>query len=236
MSQSLPSAPRVELRATSGALREATLARADAAVLMLPAAEARAALASLPHPDLWRQLYRAGRRAEPQPVLTRTTAEQARDPRRRRLRQAGGQRLPASATRRPAAARGAETRCLGARAACSRTADGPGSRGARGARERGARDGRTHAGAPLDAPAWQRPAPRAGRGRRARPGRDRRGGRGQSPCPLARDAAAQRARCRGLPAGPSYARNARRLGFPLLRRAQPQPPGCRRLPRSFTRQ
>ena len=70
MSQSLPSAPRVELRATSGALREATLARADAAVLMLPAAEARAALESLPHPDLWRQLYRAGRRAEPQPVLT----------------------------------------------------------------------------------------------------------------------------------------------------------------------
>jgi leucyl aminopeptidase len=69
VSQSLPPPSRVELRAASDALREATLARADAAVVMLPASEARSAIAKLPNAALWQRLYQAGRRAETAPVL-----------------------------------------------------------------------------------------------------------------------------------------------------------------------
>ena len=69
MSQSLPQASRVQLRTGPDALREATFARADAAVLVLPAAEARAALKKLPNPALWQRLFEAGRRTEPAPVL-----------------------------------------------------------------------------------------------------------------------------------------------------------------------
>ena len=69
MSQSLPQASRVRLRSGADALREATLARADAAVVMLPAAEARGALAKLPHAPLWQRLYQAGRRVEAAPLL-----------------------------------------------------------------------------------------------------------------------------------------------------------------------
>jgi leucyl aminopeptidase len=59
----------VRLRSGADALREATLARADAAVVMLPAAEARGALAKLPHAPLWQRLYQAGRRVEAAPLL-----------------------------------------------------------------------------------------------------------------------------------------------------------------------
>src|SRR6185295_5438309 len=69
VSQSLPEAPRVRLHAASDALRDATLARADAAVLMLPVAEARSAIAKLPQAALWQRLYQADRRAVPAPVL-----------------------------------------------------------------------------------------------------------------------------------------------------------------------
>src|SRR5262245_42309546 len=69
VSQSLPEAPRVELRSMAPTLRESTLARADAAVLVLPASEARAALARLPNSGLWRSLYGASLRADPEPVL-----------------------------------------------------------------------------------------------------------------------------------------------------------------------
>jgi leucyl aminopeptidase len=69
VSQSLPEAPHVDLRSIAATLRESTLARADAAVLVLPAGEARAALSKLPHSGLWQPLYRAGARADPEPVL-----------------------------------------------------------------------------------------------------------------------------------------------------------------------
>ena len=69
MSQSLPQASRVRLRSGAHALREATLARADAAVVMLPAADARGALAKLPHAALWQRRYQAGRRVEAAPLL-----------------------------------------------------------------------------------------------------------------------------------------------------------------------
>jgi leucyl aminopeptidase len=69
VSQSLPEAPRVDLRNVAAALKEDTLARADGAVLVLPASEARAALARLPYSGLWQPLYRAGLRADPDPVL-----------------------------------------------------------------------------------------------------------------------------------------------------------------------
>ena len=70
MSQSLPEAPRIRLRAASDALRDATLARADAGVILLPAAEARAALAKLPQAALWQRLYQANRRTVPAPILS----------------------------------------------------------------------------------------------------------------------------------------------------------------------
>jgi len=70
VSQSLPEAPRIRLRAASDALRDATLARADAGVILLPAAEARAALAKLPQATLWQRLYQANRRAVPAPILS----------------------------------------------------------------------------------------------------------------------------------------------------------------------
>jgi len=70
VSQSLPEAPRIRLRAASDALRDATLARADAGVILLPAAEARAALAKLPQAALWQRLYQANRRAVPAPILS----------------------------------------------------------------------------------------------------------------------------------------------------------------------
>jgi leucyl aminopeptidase len=69
VSQSLPPASRITLRAIDGALREASLARADAAVVVLPAADAEDAVSKLPHPAPWRSLYRAARRANPDPLL-----------------------------------------------------------------------------------------------------------------------------------------------------------------------
>src|SRR4026209_2434120 len=77
VSQSLPEAPRIRLRAASDALREATPARADAGVILLPAAEARAALAKLPQAALWQRLYQANRRAGPPPHLSSHPADRA---------------------------------------------------------------------------------------------------------------------------------------------------------------
>jgi leucyl aminopeptidase len=70
VSQFLPEAPRVRLRAASGTLSETALSRVDAAVLMLPVEEAARAIAKLPHAALWQRLYQADRRAVPAPILS----------------------------------------------------------------------------------------------------------------------------------------------------------------------
>ena len=92
MSQLLPHAPRVELRAGAAALHDRILAAADAAVILLPATDAQARLASLPRPELWRTLYRSGKRASADPILS------ARLPNARSTLVAVGFVKPASST------------------------------------------------------------------------------------------------------------------------------------------
>jgi len=65
----LPPESNVAVRRRPGAAGAAVLARADAAAFVVAERDAAAALAALPHADLWRALYRSASRAAKAPLL-----------------------------------------------------------------------------------------------------------------------------------------------------------------------
>jgi len=69
VSRLLPPELKVDVRARSGHPTPAGLARADAIVVVLDGSDPERALARLPEAELWRKLYRAGRRGTPLPLL-----------------------------------------------------------------------------------------------------------------------------------------------------------------------
>ena len=69
MADLLPPASRVTVRAGAGRLDAASLARVDAAIVVIDSADAPAALARLPMASLWQRQYRAARKDGDPPVL-----------------------------------------------------------------------------------------------------------------------------------------------------------------------
>ena len=69
MADLLPPASRVTVRAGAARLDAASLARVDAAIVVIDAADAPAALARLPMASLWQRQYRAARKDGDPPVL-----------------------------------------------------------------------------------------------------------------------------------------------------------------------
>ena len=69
MSHILPPASKVDVLRAAAVPSEATLARADAAAFVLPAAEPEKSLAALPHAELWQALHQHARRSSKTPLL-----------------------------------------------------------------------------------------------------------------------------------------------------------------------
>ncbi|RPI12226.1 MAG: leucyl aminopeptidase family protein [Lysobacterales bacterium] len=69
VSHILPPASKVDVLRTAAVPSETTLARADAAAFVLPAAEPEKSLAALPHAQLWQALHRRARGSSKTPLL-----------------------------------------------------------------------------------------------------------------------------------------------------------------------
>jgi leucyl aminopeptidase len=69
VSRLLPPELKIDVRARSGLPTTAGHARADAVIVLLEGSDPERALARLPEAELWRKLYRAGRRGTPLPPL-----------------------------------------------------------------------------------------------------------------------------------------------------------------------
>ena len=69
MAQLLPPESTIEIRGRKGAPDEASLARVDGALFVLPDDDKEHALARLPHASLWATLYRNAKRSSKSPVL-----------------------------------------------------------------------------------------------------------------------------------------------------------------------
>jgi leucyl aminopeptidase len=70
MAHKLPPEPNIEIRCRQYTATESSLARADAAIFILEKSRCSELLATLPHPGLWRALYRAAVEASASPILT----------------------------------------------------------------------------------------------------------------------------------------------------------------------
>ena len=221
----------------ANASSETGVGRADAAAFVVSNRDPAAALAALPHADLWRTLYARADRHSKTPLLVSRLPNS-----RHTLAVVGFLPGGASAFERLELA-GRLMRALVEPGVASLQCHAGGfdaedsARGARGARER--RAGRRGADAAAQVEAG--PARRAALDRRPRrpPARSRRRRRDrcrQPPRALAHHPAAQRARLRRLPTRPATPRAARRLVVPLLRRARARAARRRRLPRRDARQ
>jgi leucyl aminopeptidase len=69
LAQLLPPELKIDVRGRAEAASQSALAKADGAILLVPATRPEEALARLPHAELWLRLYRAARKDSPTPVL-----------------------------------------------------------------------------------------------------------------------------------------------------------------------